>query len=117
MDIMIRILIQGSWIFVAFVVPFVYVLRTGKLLRGFLLAWGLMILSTFILSVGIFAFVYNFLSPELAANFLPDPRSLIPVFFSGWVPSLIIIFAASFIRGLVKSRKAKNNSKEIEGNC
>jgi hypothetical protein len=117
MDIMIHILIQGSWGFVAIVVPFVYVLRTGKLLRGFLLGWGLMIVSTFVLSVVIFAFVHNFLSPEFAVEFFPDQICIPPVVLFGWVHSLIITFVAAFIRGLIKGRKAKNKSREIGGNC
>ena len=118
MDIMIiHIFIQGALAFVVLGVPFVYVLRTGKLLRGFLLSWGLMFLSIFILSTVIYDLVSKLISPEFAAKFLPEAKSVFAVILIGWIYSLIITSIAAYIRDLIKSRKAKNNSKENEGNC
>ena len=99
-----------------YVVPFIYVLRTGRFIKGVLLTWVLMILTTFMLSGVIYALVHHLLAPEIAAEFLPEGNALAASFFVGWFFGLVISSVAYLIRSAVKDREAKQKSEEASDN-
>ena len=113
MELAIHILIQGSWFIATSVPPFVYVLRTGRFVKGVFLAWGLFVLTTFMLSVVLFSLVHHFIAPEIAVKFLPDQIAVPVSIFMGWFWGSIISFIAYSIR---RFKIAKRKSLEANAN-
>ena len=102
-------LILNIFIFVTVVViPFIYVLYSHKFWRGVFLVWGLMIFTSFIITVPVFAIVYHY-NKELAVACFPEAIVMTPIIVFGWIWGLIISAIAIFIRFLVKRYYPVNN--------
>jgi hypothetical protein len=101
MELAIRIFVPAVSIIITCVIPFVYVLCTGKFYRGILLTWGSMVLSSAILSIPVYELVWRY-NPELT-KFLPEGNSIIGALCMGWLGGVIISILALLAR-LIKMK-------------
>jgi len=81
------------------IVAFWYVLRSGKILKGILIGYGLSIVCVFLISVvipGVLA-GYN----KEYSLFFPEAIAVTAVIFTGWLPSSVVAVIAGLIRYFV----------------
>ena len=85
------------------VIAFWYVVRSGKLLKGLFIGWGLSIICFFLISTVVPALVGT-LDSEYRLYF-PEEIGLPIVIALGWIPALIVSTVAALIRHLMRSWK------------
>jgi len=91
-----------STLFVAagLIIAFLYVLRSGKVLKGILIGWGLSILCIFLDSV-VFPGVVAIYSKEYSLYF-PEAIAVPAIISIGLLPATIVAIVAGFIRHITK---------------
>jgi hypothetical protein len=101
MEIVVTVILNIILFVVTCVIPFLYVLRSRKWLRGIFLGWGLGIISSFIVSVPLFAIVYYY-NKDLAVKSFPEAISVVALLFLGWLPASVISFVAVLTRFAIR---------------
>jgi len=79
-----------------FIIAFVYVLQSGKIIKGVFIGWGLFIICTFLITVVFPAVValYNY----DYCRFFPEAIGLPLVILAGWLPASIVSIVAGLAR-------------------
>jgi hypothetical protein len=90
------------------IISFIYVLKTGKYIKGVFIGWGLSVMFIFIDSV-IIPGILGQSNIELIKYF-PDAIAVLPIILLGWSLAIAVSAIAYFIRWIVKKikRTAKN---------
>lgn len=78
------------------IVAFCYVLRSGKIVKGVLIGWGLTIICVFLISVVLPAIVAVY-DTEYVALF-PEAIGVLPVMIGGWIPALLVAVLARLVK-------------------
>ena len=78
------------------IIAFCYVLRSGKIVKGALIGWGLSIVCVFLISVVLPAVVA--LYDIEYASFFPDAIGVPGVMVIGWVPGLLVAVVARLVK-------------------
>ena len=99
MEIVILISINAFLIGSFILIPFVYVLRNGKLVKGTLMSWGLMILSFTIISMPVADLVYH-LNQDFIHLF-PEANSVVASLLLGWIYGFLVASLAIILRFLL----------------
>jgi hypothetical protein len=87
------------------IIAFCYVLRTGKVVRGAFIGWGLSIVCVFIVSVVLPGFVALYDSEY--SGYFPESIAVPGVMFVGWVPALLVAGVARLVKeGIVRWAQA-----------
>lgn len=84
------------------IIAFWYVLRTGRVVIGFFLCWGLTIFCAFLASVVLPSIVALFSTDYV--RLFPDAIAVGATIFFGWAGAFATAALAGFIRILVKGR-------------
>ena len=81
-------------------VAFWFVLRTGKVVIGMFLSWGLTIICVFLVSV-VFPAIVAVYNTEYVALF-PEAIAVPAVMFTGWAPAFVVAALAGFVKLAIK---------------
>lgn len=73
-----------------------YVLRSGKIIKGVFIGWGLSIVCVFLVVV-VFPAVLTIFN-EQYTSFFPDAIGLPLIMLTGWLPALIVAILAGLTR-------------------
>ena len=82
------------------IISFWYVLRSGKILKGILIGWGLSIICIFLVSV-VFPGVVALYDKEYCRYF-PEAIGVPAIIFTGWLPASVIAIIAGLLRQVAK---------------
>lgn len=82
------------------IIAFWYVIRSGKVIRGAFIGWGLSIVCVFLVSV-VFPWPMSFYHSEYCKYF-PEATGVPLVILTGLIPALIVATFAGFVRELMK---------------
>lgn len=75
---------------------FCFVLRSGKIVTGALIGWGLSIVCIFLVSV-VFPAIVAVYDTEYVA-FFPEAIGVLCVIFFGWAPALVVAVFARLVK-------------------
>ena len=100
MEIFLRYILPVLGIVIVAGIPFVYVVRSGKLIKGVLLTWVLLVGWMFILSILVYYILWK-THQELCIEYLPEGNSIVGALFAGWVNGLIVSAFAMGCRFLI----------------
>jgi hypothetical protein len=92
--------VSNLFVVAGLIIAFCYVLRSGKVLKGILIGWGLSILCIFLDSV-VFTGVVAIYNKEYSLCF-PEAIAIPAVIFTGWIPASVVAIIAGFIRHIKK---------------
>lgn len=81
------------------IVALCYVLRSGKILKGILIGYGLSIVCVFLVSV-VFPGILAGYNKEYSLCF-PEAIAVPAVIFTGWLPSSVVVIIAGIIKYFV----------------
>ena len=98
-------------IVIVLVIPFVYVLYTGRFRRGVGLTWLLLIVWSVILSIPVYNILWN-THKELCIETLPEGNSVVAATLMGWFYGLIISGFAMLIRKMTSKFRPSLLEKE-----
>jgi hypothetical protein len=78
------------------IIAFCYVVRSGKIVKGVLIGWGLSIICVFIVSVVLpgLAGLYD----SEYARYFPEAIAVPGVIATGWAPALVVAVAARLLK-------------------
>lgn len=79
---------------------FLYVLRSGKILKGILIGYGLTIIFVFLVSV-VFPGVVAIYDKEYSRYF-PEAIGVPAIILTGWLPASVVAIVAGFLRHVIK---------------
>lgn len=106
------------------IVAFYYVLRTGKVVKGAFIGWGLSIVCAFIVSVVLPGFVALYDSEY--SRYFPESIGVPGVMFAGLIPALLIAVVARLLKDGIEhwakshrsasSQSSQEKSREKEVN-
>lgn len=82
---------------------FCYVLRSGRVVWGILIGWGLTIICAILVSIVFPAIVAVFNTKYVA--FFPDAICVTAVIFMGWQPAFVVAAIAGFVKLVIEPRK------------
>ena len=82
------------------IIAFWYVLRSGKVLKGILIGWGLTIICVFLVSV-VFPGVVAIYDNEYSRYF-PEAIGVSAIIFTGWLPASVAAIVAGLLRHVTK---------------
>ncbi len=78
------------------IIEFCYVLRSGKIVKGVIIGWGLSIICVFLVSVVLPAIVAVYDSEYIAL--FPEAIGVPFVMIGGWVSALIVALLARLVK-------------------
>jgi len=81
------------------IIAFCYVLRSGKIIKGMLIGYGLSIVCVFLVSV-VFPGILAGYDKEYSLCF-PEAIAVPAIIFTGWLSSSIVVVIAGLIRYFV----------------
>jgi hypothetical protein len=82
------------------IIAFWYVLRSGRILKGILIGWGLSIICVFLASV-VFPGVVAIYNKEYSLYF-PEAIGVRAIIFTGWLPASVVAIASGLTRNITK---------------
>lgn len=85
------------------IIAFCYVLRSGKVVWGTLIGWGLSIICVFLVSV-VFPAIVAVFNTKYVALF-PEAIGVPAVIFTGWVPAYAVAALAGLVKLVIEPRK------------
>ena len=91
-------------LFLALILPFIKVLRGGKLAKSFFIAWGALIFSYLFFSILLpcsIVLIDRHIA-SIMCNYLPQPPFVVAMLFLGWIFAGIAVFLAYFIRVIIQ---------------
>jgi len=92
--------VSNLFVAAGLIIAFWYVLRSGKILKGILIGWGLSILCIFLDSV-VFPGVVAIYNKEYSLYF-PEAIAVPAIIFTGWLPASVVAIVAGLIRHVTK---------------
>ena len=105
MAVFASVLLGVSYLMLTMVIPFAYVYRGGKLVKGVLLSWGMAVLWNFVVSQVVYDYVWR-RDRELTEVF-PEGNALVGAVCLGWLGGLIVCWVAVGTRRLMQRGKGK----------
>lgn len=113
--ILLAVLSNLIWLYLAYVRPFIYVLKTGRFFRGFFVSWSYNFLFCVIMTLIIPGAIGSFLTEHKqdVYDYFPDGPAIFVVLVSGWMPAVIICGIAWGIHCWIMSRRASKAAKVI----
>ena len=104
------------WLIFVFIYPFLYVKKTGRVLKGILLSWGLNFLYAILISFFIPSIIFGILPDykQVIYDSFPDSIGIGPTLFLGWFPALIVCGIAYGIhRSINMGQKSKTDDNPV----
>lgn len=103
------------------VIAFWYVLRTGRIIKGLFMGWGLSVICVFVVAV-VFPAIMAVYS-EQCSLFFPEATGVFAIILTGWLPASGVALVAGFVRYGIKrfrlhsgqSATKKRNGKNKNG--
>ena len=98
------------------IIAFWYVLRTGRIVKGAFIGWGLSIICVFLVAV-VFPAAVSIYHEEYSRLF-PEAIGVVAVMFTGWLPASIVAILAGLTRYGAKrfrSRSGQSGTKKENG--
>jgi len=105
------------------IIAFWYVLRSGRVIGGILIGWGLSIICVFLVSVllpGVLAVVVGH---EEYSQLFPEEIGVFAIAVTGWLPASVVAIIAAFARHGTKGLSLRSGRSRIrkqngqEDNC
>lgn len=105
--ILLAVLSNLVWLYLAYVRPFIYVLKTGRFLRGFFVSWCYNFLFSIMITLIIPGVIGSFLPDHKldVYDYFPDGPAIFAILVTGWMPALIFCGIAFGIHCWIKERR------------
>jgi len=100
MPVFLIYLVSNLFVAAGLIIEFWYVLRSGKILKGILIGYGLSIICVFLASV-VFPGVVAIYDKEYSRYF-PEAIGVAAIIFTGWLLASVVAIVAGLIRHITK---------------
>jgi len=99
-------------LFFAAVFPFIQTIRTGRYVRYFFICWGSLVawMCVFSMILPLAAYQIDKSYEAEMYEWVPNPRGVSAMLFSGWFPAAGVILIATFVRYSFQWFKKKNDA-------
>jgi hypothetical protein len=92
--------VSNLFVAAGLIIAFCYVLRSGRILKGILIGWGLSIVFIFLDSV-MFPGVVAIYNKEYSLCF-PEAIAVLPTILTGWLSACFVAIVAGLIRHVTR---------------